>query len=118
MDRKEELKLKEQELLKELDLINKEKEEIKEEQLNIKKQEVAKKIEYLRKHKDVILPLFEHSRTTCSDENVCNGYCRSDGYARCNKCFLIEILDDTYCYDDGDFDVDLDLTITKTSVSY
>jgi hypothetical protein len=45
----------------------------------------------------------EHGRTSCSDENVCNGYCKIedkkykgvvierswDCYPRCNRCFLL-----------------------------
>jgi hypothetical protein len=36
-----------------------------------------------------ILSLVKHSRTNCDDENLKNAYTNSEGYPRCNRCFLI-----------------------------
>ena len=113
MTREEELDFKEKELYEMLNEIKEEKEEIKQQKISEKRKEVVKKIRYLREYKDVILPLLKHSRTYCSDENPCNGYDYSKGYARCNKCWLIEILDDEW-YDENDgenidFDIEFDI---------
>lgn len=114
MTRKEELEIEEAELYEKISKIKKEKEEIRENELVEKKKSVAKKIQYLRDNRDIILPLIEHSRTSCSDENYCNGYSSSDGYARCNKCFLIEILNGEW--GDGEFEVDFNIGISCTDV--
>lgn len=89
--------------------IHTKKKEIEEERRLEKISENQKKIQYMRDNKDVILKLIPHSRTTCSDTNPCNGYCREDGYARCNKCFLIEILEGYY----DEFEVSFDLSISE-----
>lgn len=59
-----------------------------------------------------IIDLLEHSRTSCSDEHPSNGYYESEGYARCNKCHLIEIIED---HKNGinDFQVSFDINISK-----
>lgn len=115
MTRKEELEIEEAELYERICKIKKEKEEIREKKLVEKKKSVAKKIQYLRDNKDIILPLIEHSRTSCSDENCCNGYSSSEGYARCNKCFLIELLNGEF--EDGEFEVDFNIGISRTDVN-
>lgn len=112
MTREEELDIAERELYERLNEIREEKEEIRQQKISEKRREIAKKIRRIREHKDVILPLLKHSRTSCSDENHCNGYI-TDGYARCNKCWLIEILDDEW-YDENDgenidFDIEFDI---------
>lgn len=68
------------------------------------------KLNELRKNKDFILSLFDHSRTSCSDENPNNGYISDAGYARCDKCFLIEILNDEF---ENSFEVSFHMDITK-----
>ena len=112
--REKELELEEKELYYKLNKIKEEKEEIIQQKISEKRKEVAKKIRYLRENKDVILPLLEHSRTSCSDENPCNGcYDYNNGYARCNKCWLMEILDDEW-YDENDgenIDFDIDFSV-------
>ena len=113
MTKEEELELEEKELYDKLNKIKEEKEEIRQQKISEKRKEVAKKIRYLRENKDVILPLLEHSRTSCSDENPCNGYEYSSGYARCNKCWLMEILDDEW-YDENDgenIDFDIEFSV-------
>lgn len=112
--RKEELEAVEVELYEKITKVKKEKEEIRQKELAEKKRNVAKHIQYLRDNKDIILPLLEHSRKNCSDDNCCNGYITSDGYARCNKCFLIEILNGEW--GEGDFEVTFDVHISCTEV--
>lgn len=114
MTRKEELEAEEAELYEKITKVKKEKEEIRQRELAEKKKSVAKHIQYLRENKDIILSLLEHSRTSCSDDNCYNGYITSDGYARCNKCFLIEILNGEY--GEGDFEVTFDVHISRTEV--
>lgn len=114
MTREGELDLEGKDLYEKLNKIKKEKEEIRQQKISDKRKEVAKKIRYIRDNKDVILPLLKHSRTSCSDEHPCNGcYDYSKGYARCNKCWLMEIIDDEW-YDENDgenvdFDVEFEV---------
>lgn len=91
--------------------IAKRQQEIKEQELKEYKEEVKVKIEKLRDHKDLLLGLVKHSRTSCSDDNVCNGYGSADYGARCTKCHLIEILDQDWS--DGEFDIEIEVTIIK-----
>ncbi len=44
------------------------------------------------RHIDALLELVpDHSRTTCSDSNHCNGeYTHSSGNCRCLRCYLLE----------------------------
>lgn len=112
MTRKEELEAEERELYEKI--CNVKKEEIRQKELIEKKEKVAKRIQYLRENKDIILPLLDHSCKSCNDDNYCNGYITSDGYARCNKCFLIEILNGEW--GEGDFEVTFDVNILRTEV--
>jgi hypothetical protein len=66
---------------------------IKEEQEALREEKLNAKITYIREHADVILPLFKHDRTSCSDTNVNNGFgSRGDNDYRCAKCALIELI--------------------------
>lgn len=116
MTREEELDIAEKELYEKLNEIKEEKEEIRQQKISDKRKEVAKKIRYIREHKDVILPLLKHSIASCSDENPCNGYI-TGGYVRCNKCWLMEILDNEwYDKNDGeniDFDIKFDIDFIR-----
>jgi dsDNA-binding SOS-regulon protein len=94
MTRKEELAKEEAELYDKINKIRDEKEQLHQQELILKKQEVAKKIQHLRENKDVVLSLVKHSRSSCSDKNVSNGYGSAEYGARCSKCHLIEILDE------------------------
>jgi len=91
--------------------VEKQKELLKEKELNKRKDIAKAKIGKLREQKDLILSLINHSRTSCSDSNICNGYGSADYGARCTKCHLIEIFDKEW--DDGGWEVDFDVTITK-----
>jgi len=84
---------------------------LEEEELQKRKNAVKIKMKKLREQKDLILSLIDHSRTSCSDSNVCNGYGSADYGARCAKCHLIEIFDQEW--DDGEFEVYFDVAITK-----
>jgi len=62
---------------------------------------LLKNREYLDKLRDLpfttILALFEHDRTSCSDENIINGWwSNEDDNPRCKKCALIETLKGTF----------------------
>lgn len=104
--------LSEEELLSLEKDIKKRKDAIKEEKLR-KNQEIAHNhIEKLKKVKEYVLPLIEHRRTSCSDDNPCNGYYSGDGYARCPKCHLIEILNGVW---GDDFDFSLNVEIEKVT---
>jgi len=103
MTKQEELKNK----IKELTL------ELSKEEEFIYNQEIAEnteKLNSLRENKYFILALFEHGRTSCSDENPSNGYYEPQGYARCNKCQLIEILNNDF---NNEFEVTFQINISK-----
>ena len=84
---------------------------LEEQALTMKKEEEAENIRFLRNNRDLVLSLIDHSRTSCSDDNPINGYDSDRGYARCDKCHLIEILDGQY--DDGDFNVSFNVNISR-----
>lgn len=112
--RKQELKDEEKALKEKLAKIQEEQREIKEQELSEKKEQVAKKIQYMRDNREVVLSLLKHDRTSCSDENPCNGLYSSDNGPRCQKCFLIEILNGDYI--DGEYDIDFSVNIFETNV--
>lgn len=114
MTRKEELYLEEKDLYEKINKIREEKEEIRQQELKEKKKIVADKIRTMRENKDIILSLLAHDRTSCNDKNPFNGFDLHKGYARCDKCFLIEILNGEY--EDGEFDVNFSINITSTDI--
>lgn len=59
-----------------------------------------------------MLSFLQHSRSSCSDENPCNGLSYSSGGWRCNKCMLMEILRGEH---GGSYDFHLDVTISKVA---
>lgn len=70
---------------------------------------VISKIEKMTdEEKNILLNLVKHDRTSCSDEYPSNGYGSASYGARCNKCFLIEILNGEH---GGRFDFSIDLNI-------
>lgn len=82
-------------LQEKLKKLNVEEEKIKEVERQDKRKQTQKLVNLMRGHKDLFLAMFpEHSRTSCSDENVCNGFygCTSTQY-RCKRCAILEILD-------------------------
>lgn len=58
---------------------------LKEIELQEKQKEVEKRINYIKEHSDIILPLIQHDRSSCSDTNRCNGYDSSYRGSRCKK---------------------------------
>ena len=93
--------------------IDEQKQKIKDEELNQRRQEAKKKIDKLRENKDVLLEVIEHTRTSCSDNNVCNGYGGNSydtRYARCTKCQLIDILNDDWS---NSWEIDIEVSITR-----
>jgi len=85
-------------------LVELQKQLLKDEEVNKLREKAKIKISKLREQKDLILSLIDHSRTSCSDSNVCNGYGSADYGARCTKCHLIEIFDQEW--DDGEWEID------------
>ena len=63
---------------------------------------------------DIICP--EHTRTSCSDENISNGFYTDEGvitkeyFPRCSRCALLEIANKTV--------VDEDKVIEYTSINF
>lgn len=85
--------------------------EIKQEEINKRQKLAHERIEYIKEHADIILPLLEHNRSSCSDEDVSNGYSEFTKYARCNKCHLLEILNGEHS---DRFDVKFEVVIIDT----
>jgi len=90
--------------------IKEQQQEIYDEEIRQRKDIAKVKVDKLREHKDLILSFMEHNRTSCSDTNVCNGYGSASYGARCNKCHLIEILNNEWS---DDWEVSIDVTITR-----
>lgn len=112
MTREEELILQEKELIDKLEGIRLERKALKEAELVKEKVVNQEVIAFLREHRNFILSHLNHTCSSCSDDDSHkNGYISDRGYARCQKCFLTEILDGLY--DADDFKVTFDFTITK-----
>ena len=58
----------------------------------------------------LLLSMMEHDRTSCSDEDQCNGYFYSNEHWRCRKCMLMEILRGEH---GGTFDFKITVDIHK-----
>lgn len=86
--------------------------------LHAKQTEVAQKILTMsEEEKKYIIEHTEHSRSSCSDENPCNGLYSTDhngqpGF-RCPKCMLMEILRGDY---GGKYDFKLSFDIFEVKV--
>lgn len=54
-----------------------------------------------------ILPLLEHNRTSCSDENVANFYTTAGrgGYPRCPRCAVLKAIEDSNKYPIVELDI-------------
>lgn len=63
------------------------------------------------KEKRLLLSMIRHDRTSCSDDNPCNGYNHSDKWFRCRKCMLMEILNNEH---GGEFDFAIVTDIWRT----
>ena len=101
-----------------LDDLTKQKEEleaqikaVEEEEPRAKEKAVLDKIKAITpEKKEMILGLMEHDRTSCSDENPCNGYSYYNDRYRCRKCMLMEILNGEH---GGRFDFDIAVEIRE-----
>lgn len=101
-----------------LDDLRKQKEEleaqikaVEEEEQRAKEKAVLDKIKAITpEKKEMILGLMEHDRTSCSDENPCNGYSYYNDRYRCRKCMLMEILNGEH---GGRFDFDIAVEIRE-----
>lgn len=96
MSRLEEIHDEDAKLLAKIKVLEDERKKLKLEEFGIKVNENKEWLEHLHENKDFVLSLFNHSRTSCSDENVCNGM--YEGSYRCPKCALIEILNGEHGY--------------------
>lgn len=54
-----------------------------------------------------------HDRSSCSDENPCNGYSYANNRWYCRKCMLMQMFDGDH---GGKFDFDIDVNIHRTSI--
>lgn len=84
--------------------ISKRQQEIHDEELRQRSEKAAIKMKQIREVKEAILSLFEHSRTSCSDENPSN----SD---RCSKCALMELIEEDW--QDGEFEIEFSVEMTR-----
>lgn len=109
---------KERELKMDIKELIKQKEEIErqivEEQERIRTEKEKRTLDkinsFTEESKNYLLSFIEHDRTSCSDENPCNGYSYWKNNFRCRKCMLIEILNGDHS---GDFDFKITVDITK-----
>lgn len=84
---------------------------VEEEEQRAKEKAVLDKIKAMTPEKKaMILELMEHDRTSCSDENPCNGYSYYNNRYRCRKCMLMEILNGEH---GGRFDFDIVVEIRE-----
>jgi hypothetical protein len=91
-------------------LLNEEKERRKKTKLEIQRTKNLKIIKFLKKNPE-FLELIEHSRTSCSDENPCNGSTGlSTSRIRCQKCLLLDILK----HEDESYEIDFSIDIYKS----
>ena len=110
-----------EELRKLQDKIEKEKEKIIQSKIEQYQKFVSRKLECLTdEDKKLILSLIDHYRTSCSDDNPCNGIILKDNTLnsytyRCKKCALMEIFNNEW---GGSFDFKLEPIIIDTSINY
>ena len=118
MNECEELRRRYEETVAERDRLIKQTEDLKKKYLNAKQTDVAQRILTMSKEeKEYIISHTEHSRSSCSDDNPCNGLYSSEhngkpGF-RCPKCMLMEILRGDY---GGKYDFRLSFDIFEVEV--
>lgn len=90
--------------------------QIKEEEERVLREKEGAVLDKIRTLSDeqisTMLSFLQHSRSSCSDENPCNGFSYSSERWRCSKCMLMEILRGEH---GGSYDFYFDVTITKTA---
>lgn len=74
-----------------------------------KRNQVKAKIESMTEDKkQLLLSMMEHDRSSCSDDNPCNGFLDYTGECICRKCMLIDIFNGA---NGTDFDFEVDVAI-------
>lgn len=84
-------------------------------QTSISTQPINKKQlpDYIRKHKDMLLPMFQHRSSRCSDENPYNGFDTKDGVCRCSRCAIISMCEYEVDIDNWNFEFEIFATVKK-----
>ena len=92
----EEIRQKRDKLNKEMEDLQKQEDQLKNEERKIEIKRRNRLVQAMKDHKDFVLMLFpEHERTSCSDDNVVNGFYMDDTIGcRCTRCGILEILND------------------------
>ncbi|MBQ2856612.1 MAG: hypothetical protein IJE78_05680 [Bacteroidaceae bacterium] len=96
--------------------LEEEKSKVQSELLDLKLAANLEKLKELSKYSDIILRFMDHDRTSCSDEDPCNGLytnCDGDPSYRCTKCALMEILSDPERYKEYCIDVDAHISFIR-----
>ncbi len=78
-------------------------------QIEVDRRQNKSKIDFLKKNLG-FLDLINHCRTSCSDDRPINGDVDDKGYARCNKCHIMEILE----YEDDSWNITIDASAYKS----
>jgi len=78
-------------------------------QLEVERRQNKTKIDFLKKNLG-FLDLINHCRTSCSNDRINNGFNEDNGYARCNKCHIMEILED----EDDSWNITIDMSAYKS----
>lgn len=84
-------------------------------QTSVNTQSINKKQlpDYIREHKDILLPMFQHISSRCSDENPYNGFDIKDGVCHCPRCAIISICEYEVNTDSWDFEFEIFATVKK-----
>jgi hypothetical protein len=90
------------------------KEKILQREKEIKENKKNKEVEKTKKFLDLIdketlLSVMSHSRHSCTEGKSLNGYISSQGYADCQKCHFIDIIED-HEVGINDFSVEINFT--------
>lgn len=111
----EDLKAEYDKCVAERDALIKRADDLRKQYLAAKQTDVANKILAMSdEEKEYIIAHTEHSRSSCSDENPCNGlYSAADNGYRCPKCMLMEILRGDH---GGKYDFKLSFDIVEVKV--
>ena len=115
MSNYEELQKKYEATVAQRDAYAKEAEDLRQQFLAAKQRDVLDRILNMSdEEKKYIIAHTEHTRSTCSDENPCNGlFSASNGGYRCPKCMLMEILNGEH---GGKYDFHLHFDIYEVTV--
>ena len=76
--------------------LQKKESELRDQKIQLEEEEAEACFEKIKAAKDVLLPLLEHDRTSCSDDTPINGL-DFKGVYRCAKCALINLLESDTC---------------------